>query len=301
MELREDGYRIAMKRLSPAQFENYRPVLEQCSFILLDSHRIDIAKAHEYFGKVYPDIRLIAVNVNTREEYEELTSKAAYDLYEGEFFRMPVTRGAKEVAPLKATYIQLLNVVNDPDFELQKAADVIGQDTALVISLLAMVNRMTVNSNISSVRQAAALLGQKELKKWITTAVTRELCADRPSEIARLSMLRAKMAEELAPAFEMAMLKQELFLTGLFSALDLILDEPMDKALEMVSVSDDIEKALLYHTGKLYPVLEFVKNYEFASWQDVSRQMLISNLTMNDVYHAYLNALEWYRELMLAR
>ena len=71
---------------------------------------------------------------------------------------------------------------------------------------------MTVNSEITSIRHAAAMLGQKELKKWINTAVTSELCADKPNEVTRLSLLRAKFAENLAPAFEMAGHSSELFL-----------------------------------------------------------------------------------------
>lgn len=96
---------------------------------------------------------------------------------------MPVTKGEAKVSPLKVNYIELLNIVNEPDFDLTKAADVIGRDTALVISLLKMVNHMTVNSEITSIRHAAAMLGQKELKKWINTAVTSQLCADRPMRL----------------------------------------------------------------------------------------------------------------------
>ena len=60
----------------------------------------------------------------------------------------------------------------------------IGKDTALVISLLEMVNKMTVNSNIASVRHAAAMLGQKELKRWINTAVTKGFIAFQDVEVA---------------------------------------------------------------------------------------------------------------------
>ena len=73
-----------------------------------------------------------------------------------------------------------------------------------------IVNKMTLNSNISSVRQAAALLGQLELKKWINTAVTKALCSDKPSEIMRISMIRARFAETLASQFYLGMETEEL-------------------------------------------------------------------------------------------
>lgn len=296
-ELKEMGYKLAIKKLAVQSFEAYREILLLMDYVLLDHKKIDISKAKIYFGKLYPNVKLCAVNIKSQEIFDQLKEEGGYSLYEGEFYRMPVTKGLTEVAPIKINYIELLNLVNDADFELTEAADVIGRDTALVISLLKMVNNMAVNSEITSIRHAAAMLGQKELKKWINTAVTNELCADRPSEVTRLSLLRAKFAENLAPAFEMALHSSELFLMGLFSVLDLILDKPMSEALEMVVVSKEIKEALIEEKGKFAPVMDFVKQYEAANWTEISRQMLLMNMDMNKVTDAYVSSLQWYRDL----
>ena len=92
-----------------------------------------------------------------------------------------------------------MNLVNTEDFDLTKAADIIGHDTALVISLLRMVNHMAVNSEITSIRHAAAMLGQKELKRWINTAVVNQLCSDKPNELTRLPPGRCRMPERKEP------------------------------------------------------------------------------------------------------
>ena len=299
-DLKIEGYKLAIRKLEIRQFEPYREILRLMDYILLDHRKINISQAKIYFGKLFPKIRLCAVNVNSQEDYDMLTADGGYHLYEGEFFRMPVTASDKEVAPLKATYIELLNVVNSPDFDLTDAADVIGHDTALVLSLLEMVNRMTRNSEITSVRHAAAMLGQKELKRWINTAVTKELCADKPSEITRLSLIRAKFAENLAPLYDIGGLSSELFLMGLFSILDIMLDKPMDEALKSVKVSKNIEDALVSGKGDLAPVLNFIKEYENASWHEVSRLMVLKDIDMEPVYEAYIEALRWYRDLVRA-
>jgi len=296
-ELKSKGYKLAVRKLSVQQFEAYREILLLMDYVLLDHKKIDITKARIYFTKVYPNVKLCAGNIQTQEIYDELVKEGGYELYEGEFYRVPVTKGETEVAPLKVNYIELLNIVNAEDFELTKAADIIGHDTALVISLLKMVNRMSVNSEITSIRHAAAMLGQRELKKWINAAVTNQLYADKPNEITRLSLLRAKFAENLAPAFEMAGQSSELFLMGLFSVLDLILNKPMEEALKMVKVSKQIEEALINGKGKLAPVLEFVTQYEAANWQEVSRLMILKEIDMEQVYEAYIQSLKWYRDL----
>lgn len=297
-ELKEMGYKLAIRKLAVTEFEDYRPILQLMDYVFLNHKKIAIDKAKIYFGKLYPHIRLCAGNIDTMEIFEELKADGGYAFYEGDFYRVPITKGQNEVAPLKVNYIELLNMVNNSNFELTEAADIIGRDTALTISLLKMVNRMTVNSGINTIRHAAAMLGQKELKKWINTAVVNALYSDKPNEITRLSLLRAKFAENLAPVFGLSMKKEELFLMGLFSVLDVILEKPMEEALEMVKVADEIRDALLEHKGKLSPVLDFMLKYEVADWSEVSRQMIVQDMEMDEVSNSYLDSLKWYKDLM---
>lgn len=296
-ELKEDGYKFAIEKLKVADFENYRPVLSLIDYIYLDYSKIDISKARIYFSKLYPNIKLIAENIQTNEAFEMLKTQGGYHFYEGPFYRIPVTQGETDVAPLKINYLSLINVVNHPDFDLTKAADIISRDTALVISLLEIVNRMSKNSEITSIRHATAMLGQRELKKWITTAVAKELCFDKPNEITRLSLLRAKFAENLAPTFGLAMKSEELFLMGLFSVLDIILSKPMNEALAMVNVSKEISAALLDNSGDFFKVIYFIRAYEAADFNEINRLEIVDKIDVSNVYDAYKESLKWYRDL----
>lgn len=297
-ELKAAGFTLAIRKLNIPDFEPYREVLSLMDFIILDHKKIaNIDAAKMYFGKVYPNIRLVAGNLDSMDAYEDLVDNGGYTLFEGEFYRLPITKGETEVSPLKANYIELLNVVNKPDFDLTTAADVIGRDTALVIDLLKMVNKIAINSEITSIRHAAAMLGQRELKKWINTAVANQLCADRPNEITRLSLIRAKFCENLAKVFEMADKDNELFLTGLFSVIDLILNQKMEDALKLVYLPKDISEALTLGEGRLALVLDFVKAYEQANWSEASRVLLIEGIDTDAIYSAYIDALNWYSKM----
>ncbi len=300
-ELKKQGYKLAIRKLQVAEFEAYREILKLTDYVFLNHKKIDISKAKIYFTKLFPQIRLCAVGVDNQEEFAALKASGGYQLYEGDFYRIPMNRNEHEVAPLKVNYIELLNTVNNDNFELTRAADIIGRDTALTISLLRMVNRMAINSEITSIRHAAAMLGQKELKKWITTAVVGELCADKPNEVTRLSLLRARFAENLAGAFGLAVQASELFLMGLFSVLDVILDKPMEEALSMVHVSKQIRDVLVDRKGPLLRVYEFILQYETANWQEISRQMILEKIDMPTLYDAYIQTLVWYRKLTLGR
>lgn len=297
-ELREFGYHFAMRNLPVHCYEDYAPILSQMDYILIDCHKIDAVKASFYFRKLYPDICICASNIPDMETFGKLSPAETISLFEGTFFRMPVTRGEHKVSPLKINYISLLNLIEEDDFDLTKAADIISQDTALIISLLRLANTRSFNSEITSVRVAVSMLGQKDLTRWIQTTVIEKLCSDKPNELMRLSLLRAKFAENLAPVFGMAMRSQELFLTGLFSILDIILDCSMEEALSMVRVSGKIRTALLEHTGSLAEVLHFIVKYESAEWQEVSRQLVLKNIEIPDVSHAWVSSLQWYAKLI---
>ena len=297
-ELREFGYHFAIRNLPVHCYEDYAPILSQMDYILIDCQKIDAVKASFYFRKLYPDICICASNIPDTETFGKLSPAETISLFEGTFFRMPVTRGEHKVSPLKINYISLLNLIEEDDFDLTKAADIISQDTALIISLLRLANTRSFNSEITSVRVAVSMLGQKDLTRWIQTTVIEKLCSDKPNELMRLSLLRAKFAENLAPVFGMAMRSQELFLTGLFSILDIILDCSMEEALSMVRVSGKIRTALLEHTGPLAEVLHFIVKYESAEWQEVSRQLVLKNIEIPDVSHAWVSSLQWYAKLI---
>lgn len=296
-QLKEKGYKLAIRKLPVPEFDNYKEILSLMDYIILDYKKVDVYKARIYFSHQYPKIRLCVGNVENQEIFDDLKTDRAFHLFEGAFYRIPVTKGQTEVEPLKVNYLELMNIVNDTDFELTKAADVIGRDTALVVSLLEMVNRTAVKSEVTSIRHAAAMLGQRELKKWINTVITKELCADRPNEITRVSLLRAKFMECLAPCFDMGMKSSELFLMGLFSVLDIILNMSMEEALDKVNVARDIKEALLRHQGEFAVVYDFMTAYENADWQEVSRIMIVKNLNHDAVFKAYIDAVRWYKEM----
>lgn len=297
-EIKAQGYQLAIRKLAVSDFQLYTPILQLVDYIFLNNKKIAIDKAKIYFGKLFPNIKLIAGNIDTMEEFEKLKAEGGYDFYEGEFYRIPASHGEHEISPVKVTYIQLLKLINSPDFELNEAADIISRDTALTLSMLQMVNRVVKMSEIKTIKHAAAMLGQKELKKWINTAAASKLYSEQPGELTRLSLLRARFAENLAEVFQLKNESDELFLMGLFSIIDVVLEKPMAEALDMIQLAKPIKDALVSKEGKLAGVLEFMLAYEAADWSEVSRIMLLNDIDFETVGKAYMDSLAWYRQTM---
>lgn len=296
-DLRSKGFKLALKDLALDEVDTYKFMLNDFDLLLVNSDSGDVISQAKELKKVVPNIDLCAENLHSKDEFEAAKASGLFKIFEGTFFRLPINEKDTEVSPIKINYMKLMSVINQPDFNLEDVANVVGQDPALSIELLKMANKLTINSHIRSINQATALLGQKEIRRWLNTALFTELATGKPNEITRLSLVRARFAENLAPIFDYAMRKDELFLMGLFSLLNLILDMPMEEALEQVGVSNEIKKALVDDEGVFAPQLEFLLNYEAGDWQEVSRLMVLHDIEMHKVYDAYVEALKWYGDM----
>lgn len=289
------GFRFAVS--SKIDLSYHTPLIRLCDYAFVDSKTMNPFEASKFFTGINKHISIIVSNIDNANTFRDVRF-GGFSMFEGQFYRIPVSAGQNTVNPLKVNYIQLLNIVKDDNFDLEEVSKIIRHDTALAISLLKLVNSLGLNQEIRSINHASAMLGQIELRKWITTAVTKSLSADKPNEVTKLSLIRAKFAENLAPCFEMAIHAQSLFLMGLFSIIDVILDMPMPSALDVVPVSNAIRGALLYHRGDFYKVLEFMIDYETADWAAVSRLLILNNIETEAVLNAYIGALSWYGSMV---
>ena len=294
----ELGFKIAIR--VPENTEPLKSFLPFTDYVLADLPPALQRDAAKSFRKEYAGKKLIISDISHKLVFDEIKHSGA-DLFDGPFYKvhMPTSTVQNALSPLKVNYIQLLNIVNQDDFDFQAFTRVVRQDTALAIQFMQLVNATSrTRAPIKDINQAAALLGQKEIKKWISTAVSNALCSDRPSEITRVSMLRAKFCENLAKFYEMATQQDNLFMVGLLSVLDVILEMPMEDALKMIFIPDAIRDALSSSKGDMYRVLEFVLQYEHGDWLEISRQALVMNMAIKDIHNAYVDAMMWYTNLI---
>jgi EAL and modified HD-GYP domain-containing signal transduction protein len=294
------GYRFGLQKIS--DIEKTEPLLEICDFVFYD-HRVfdhmSEVKIRITITHKYKHITSVYTHVNNMDLFKDLQGRYK-GLFEGHFYRTPLTKGKHEVSPLQVNLINLLNKVRDENFEFDEISDIIQRDPMLTVSLLRLVNSayFALKEKVKSINQAVVMLGQTEIRKWITTAVARLLGAERPDEVTRLALIRARFAEGLAIKFGMGKESQSLFLMGLFSVLDAILDMPIGEALDMVRVSEEIREALVEHTGRYSVIFQFILEYEAANWNVVSRLLILNDLETEDIYQAYVDAMIWYSDII---
>ena len=295
--LQRRGYRLAIDGFPRAI--SMDTAVKVFDYVLLsckdEKFNVELKEIRPYIFKT----KLVITDVPDMESFDKY-SGARGVLLSGNFYSQPITKGTIDISPLKINALHLLGQINDESFDLGETANIIERDPALSISLLRFINAMNPDRSrkIDSIRNAVAILGQREVKKWASIAISVGMGEDRPSEITRLSLIRAKFAENLAPAFEMAIKSGSLFISGLFSLLDVILQMPLGKAIDEVAASAEIREALIDNRGQLSEVLKLIFAYEHADWHNTSLIMVRYGIDIEVLTKAFLDSLHWYRQLL---
>lgn len=296
--LQNMGYKLALDGFPYGGSAS--PLLPYVSYVALD-YTHSLFSIH-YKGVIdgMKDVTAVIMNIPDTETYEKLSASNPQALFTGAFYNRPITKGISEISPIKVNALQLLRNVNEPDFELSDIVKIIERDPSLSISLLRFINSNAVGlkRKVDSIASAVAILGQNEVRRWATVALSVGLGEDRPGEITRISLVRAKFAENLAGSFELGVFQNSLFITGLFSLLDVILQKPMDEAIREVAVDDRVRKALVDHEGDLVPVMDLIYAYERADWDEANKIMIRNGIGVEAVSGAFVDALVWYDQLL---
>ena len=295
--LKRNGYRMALIGLPESI--SIETAVDFFDYILLSSESDSFTQDMKVIRPHIMKTILVITDIQDMATFSRLAG-ARNVLFSGDFYSQPITKGITEISPLKINALRLLGQINEEGFDLIDAANTIERDPALSISLLRFLNAMNPDrsNRIDSIRRAVAILGQKEVKKWATVAISIGIGEDRPGEITKLSLIRAKFAENLAPAFSMAIKSGSLFIAGLFSMLDVILEKPMTEAIDEVAAESEIREALVNGKGRIHDVLSLIYAYERADWHNTSISMVRNGIDIEVLTQAFLDSLYWYRQLL---
>ena len=297
-ELNSLGYLIAFSGInkSNASPEIFR-LAHYCQF---DPGETDIAFRRRII-ETNPSIQFIAIGMDSDYDYETAKNQG-YALFQGYFFKRPSrVKMTKEIDPLKVNYLRLLQLTSTVDnVDFQEISSIISSDVALSYKLLRLLNSTAVGlrNPVSSISFAVAYLGEVNLKKWIAMLALRGLSEDKPLELIRLSLIRARFGELLYRAIPSQQNQTNVFLVGLLSLLDVVLEKSKSDVFREIIVSDDIRDSLLTDNGAFSDLVRLFSDYEHANWEAVSEFADGSRLTDSQITNAYIESVKWYNDLI---
>ncbi|MDO5111398.1 MAG: diguanylate cyclase [Clostridia bacterium] len=242
----------------------------------------------------------IATGVSTKEEYEA-AQRRGFKLFQGYFFEQPtVTKTTKDIDPLKANYYRLLQLTSTDDYvDFQQISAIISTDVALSYKLLKLLNSATMGlrSKMSSIQMAVAYLGEENIKKWIAMLALQGVAADKPTELVRLSLIRARFGELLAPQLRPKRDPRHVFLTGMLSLLHVALDKTKEELVAEIPVADDIRESLVGKDGIYSDIVAFFGHYDYSNWEEITRFADEHYISCDAINETYIASVKWYNDL----
>ena len=240
--------------------------------------------------------RMLAEKVETREEFSA-TKKDGFVYFQGYFFRRPEILTAHEIPANQINYLRMLTAVSRPELDVREIENLVKGETSLCYRLLCYLNSAAFGfaAEIHTVRHALAILGEREVRRWIRLVATLGAGQGKSSDLVLAALVRARFCELLSPRIQRG--DSDLFLMGMLSLMDTILEIPMRQVLDHVPIDQDSKAALLGGASTLQPFYQLMLAQESGDWLAVKQLAVQLHLTESDIADSYWQAMQWARQV----
>lgn len=126
--------------------------------------------------------------------------------------------------------------------------------------------------------------------------IASKLADQKPNELIRTSIIRANVLFHLGE--ELNMQSNELFMLGLFSLIDAMLDSSMENLVGQLPLTIHVKEALIGRTGKLFSFLQFIENYEICNWECLEEDIVELNIEAEKLIGFYFDAVKIADQLL---
>jgi c-di-GMP-related signal transduction protein len=296
--LRDVGYRIALDDFR--DMPECQPLLSFADFI-----KVDVLSTPEHeqwrLAKKFAGsrIQLVAEKVENYDVFER-TLDWGYTYFQGYFFSKPQMLSRHDIPAYKLNYLLVLQAANRPQIDLEEVGNRIKAEPSLSYRLLRYLNSpvFALISDVRSIPHALALLGERGIRKWISLIAIAAMGVDKPQELIVLPLIRARLCELLAPWVNMHASSDNLFLLGLLSSVDALLDMSMESVLAEITLKQDIRDALLGHDNRMRQVLQIAMLYESGSWEQLDALTAQWKLDSDLLPDLFLRSVNWAQQIL---
>ena len=292
--LKKSGFNYALNNFRYSS--KLEPIIEMADFLKIDIKQASQRELEAYAIK-YADhnVKLVADQVNTLNDYYHLR-KIGYNYFQGYYFSKPEIIKSEKMPSSRITKLRLIHEVNKDDFDFREAEDILKHDPGLTIKLLKYVNSaaMGLRTEVHGIRQALTMIGQRNLRKWISILAVSSFTDKKPTELMLTVVKRGQFCELLGTQFAFHHQEtQALFLIGMFSLLDAVIDLPLDKVFEVIPLSDEIRDTVLGEDTPFRDVLDLAITLETGDWDKMNELIKKYKLVEKNIVSSHVTAIEW--------
>jgi c-di-GMP-related signal transduction protein len=270
-ELRDAGYVLALDDF--VDDPKLAPLVEIAHFLKVDFQLLD-GDARERLARKYRNgngLSLLAEKVETENELAE-ARQLGFSYFQGYFFCKPSMIETRDIPGDKLLLLELLNSVAAPELHYPAIEELLKREPSLLYRLLRYLNSplLGLRTEVHGVRQALSLLGEQEFRRWVSIFAVVAMSGGKPPELVRTALTRAYFCEEFSGAAGLSEKKASLFLMGLLSVADALLDKPIGEVLRSLPVAQEVKSALGGGENRFRDVYELLLALERAEWSQLS-------------------------------
>lgn len=295
----EKGYKIALTEYDVD--DRWDALFPYITMIKVDVEKINPKRLQPVIQRVKPfNIKLAAEKVETNFQLQSL-AEVGFNFYQGFFYHTPEIVEGQTLAPIKTQMLNLISETFNTPLNYNSIADIISHDVNLTVGLLKMVNNVATSTRveITSLKQATAYLGEEKLKQFVTILALSKLTSDKTDEVSKQALITAKLMTSLASKSQFSEISDFAFITGLLSAIEVILSMPINEIVKTMPLATPIEKALVNYDGLLGELLKLTTNYITGTDDNIKALMEAYSLDADFIHKEFVEASRWCKELGL--
>ncbi|MGA7896496.1 MAG: HDOD domain-containing protein [Candidatus Sulfotelmatobacter sp.] len=293
--LKEAGYMIALDDF--AENDPREALADVADIIKVDLRSFSPTDAAAMVKRYGPwRCRMLAEKVETREEFVA-TKKAGFLYFQGYFFRRPETLTAHDIPANRLNYLRMLTAVSQRQLDVREIENLVKGEASLCYRLLRYLNSAVFGlaTEINSVRHAFSILGEREVRRWIRLVAPLGAGQGRTSDLVLAALVRARFCELLSPKIHDG--ESDLFLMGMLSLMDTILEIPMRQVLDSVPIDQECKAVLLGGANRLGPFYQLMLAQEAGEWKALSELTSQLYLSESEVAESHWQAMQWARQV----
>jgi c-di-GMP-related signal transduction protein len=240
--------------------------------------------------------RMLAEKIETYEEFTR-AKDLGFVYFQGYFFRRPEMLATHDVPANRLNYLRMLQEVSRPELNVAALEKLIKAEASICYRLLRYLNSavFSFKSEIHSVRHALSILGEREVRRWVRLVAAVGAGQEKTSDLVLSALVRGRFGELLAPRVQHG--ESDLFLLGLLSLIDVMLETPMSEVLAKISLDHATKAVLLGQPSALRPIFQLMLAHESGEWQAAAALSDSVGIDSEDVAAFYWQAQQWAREL----
>lgn len=291
------GFTLALDDVIQLEPE-FAELLELVEIVKVDIQPLSRIQLMQLVMKLKPlGKQLLAEKVDSREQMEQCL-KLGFTLFQGYYFAKPTIIAGKKLDHSQVSLMKLMGLLLS-DADSNELEDALKPEPGLTVNLLRMTNSVGAGSTetISSLRHAIAVLGRRQLQRWLQLLVFssgKQNAASNPLLLmaATRGRLMELLAEEIRPADKG--FADQSFMAGIMSLMPALIGLPIEEIIAPLGLADSVRSALMSGEGELACMLNLTESCETGELRALSQNLQqLPGLGAKALNRAQTQALQW--------